>query len=676
MVKRHLKLAAIACTVMVALGPGRLSAASKAVPDTATLSKADQRNARAAFQAIKKKRWTQVGGHTRKITSPLLRKTLYWLDLARPNSDASFDDIAGFLDANPAWPSNWALRRRGEEAMTAAIDPAKVLGWFDDNAAITVDGKMRLIAALTVMGRNDEAQAKIRDVWINGDFGRRQEKTFYRKYRRQLSADDHAARLDRLLWEGKFRSTRRMLWKFKGAERALAEARFMLRHRRGNVDRAIAHVPKTLRLDPGLVFERAKWRRRKGRFKDAFDVLAAVTGPVPRPEIWWRERATLARWALRQGRVSEAYRMAKNHGLDERHTASMADAEWLAGWIALRFLGDADVAYGHFSTLFSIVRGPVSSARGAHWSARAATALHRPDLARTWHETAARYPATFYGQLSHAALYPGARIDLGSTQEPDDAARARFKNHELARVIAMLHALGQKGHMKPFLLRLADTTDTLDWRLLAIRLARDVGRNDVGLKIAKRALRDGQNVANAAFPSIDIPTLPTRRAPGVTPEAALTLAIVRQESAFQEEAKSRVGARGLMQLMPRTARKVSRQLRIPYARRKLTENPDYNLILGQAYMGGLLDQFDGAALLAIAAYNAGPSRARRWIHENGDPRAADVNAVDWIESIPFDETRNYVQRVLEGLHVYRMALGGDTVAFEPELPNAAQTLNN
>lgn len=660
--------------LLVEHGPALASAKAPAFSGGVTVSKSDTRRAKAAFALIKKKKWTKAAAQAKRVSDPLLRKTLRWLDMARPGSKASFDDIAAFIDTNRDWPKSWKLRRRAEEAMTVGIAPDKVLGWFSDKNPVSVDGEMRLIAALFDFDRAKDAKARLKKAWINGDFGRVQEKAFYRAYQKHLTKDDHWARLDRLLWDGRYRASRRMLWKFKGTPRKLAEARFMLRHRRGNVDRAIARIPKSALTDLGLVYERVRWRRKKNRYDEALALLSTVKGDIPRPELWWKERTTLARWALRKGRITDAYRLARHHGLDHRHPAAHAAAEWLAGWIALRFLNDDKVAYDHFTRMYATVRLPVSSARGAYWSARAAQSMGRKDVAHAWHTMAARYPATFYGQLSHAILHPTASIRLGAKRPPDGADRLRFGAHELVRVVYLLAKLDQQDHMRPFIEHLAREENTESWRMLAAALAVSVERNDLALKVAKQARRDGQDLADAAFPVLDAPRLP-KRYKLEPPEAPLMLAIIRQESAFLATAKSPVGARGLMQLMPRTARKVSKSLRLPYAKRKLTENPDYNMVLGQAYIGELLDNFDGTAILAIAAYNAGPSRARRWMRDNGDPRTPDVDAVDWIESIPFDETRNYVQRVLESLHVYRTQLNDETIAFVPELPSSLTRKN-
>lgn len=660
---------------VLGLWPASQSHAAPSAPtETKLLSARDHRIALEAFKLIDKEKWSEAERLAARLSDPLLKKTLRWLDMARPNGKASFDEIAAFLDTNPGWPRGTALRRRAEEAMTVGIPPEKVLGWFQAAPPLGVDGEIRLIAALFAFGRGDEAKARIHDTWINGDMGRVQEKSFLAQYGRYITKEDHAARLDRLLWDGRLRAARYALWRAHGAERAVGEARFLLRHGRGNVDRAVSHVPKEFQDDPGLVYERVRWRRRKGKLNDALDLLLSVKGPVPRPDVWWDERAILARWALRNGRITDAYRLAHDHGLDDRYPADLADAEWLAGWIALRFLGDNDVAYAHFTRMFATVRLPLSSARGAYWAARAAEAQHRPDLARQWHTTAARYQTTFYGQLSYAVLHPGERIKLAERPQPTATDRLEFDANELVRVVHLLAELGQKDRVRPFVETVAREKDSESWRMLAAELAVTVGRNDLGLRVAKQARQDGQDLADAAFPVLSPPHLPKSH-DKAAPEAPLTLAIIRQESAFQVDATSRAGARGLMQLLPSTARKVSKRLRLPFVHSRLTDDADYNMTLGQAYIGELLDDFNGATILAVAAYNAGPSRARAWIRENGDPREAGIDPIDWIESIPFNETRNYVQRVLEGLHIYRMQLGSASVAFVPEFPTPSSTRN-
>jgi soluble lytic murein transglycosylase len=449
-----------------------------------------------------------------------------------------------------------------------------------------------------------------------------------------------------------------MLGKVDTEYRALAEARLRLRELGHGVDGAISKVPLASRNDPGLIYERLRWRRKMGRDLLAREILRTHPLDHENPELWWVERSILARSALAEGHVSEAYRIARDHALTEG--AGFADAEWLAGWIALRFLGEPKVAFNHFTTLFAGVNYPVSRSRGAYWAARAAETDRRPDMAELWYGTAAQYPTTYYGQLAAIRLGIGSDMPLPPDPHPSSDEVALFANHELVRVTRMLTAFGQSDRLPPFLLQLGKLSDSAGWKALVADLAEGEGRPDLSVAIAKQAIKHGRPLIKNGYPSVAVPELEHTLEQAV--EVPLVLAMVRQESAFNFKAISRAGARGLMQVMPGTARDVASTLKLPYSRQRLTGDPDYNLKIGRSYLSTLLDTFDGSYVLAIAAYNAGPSRVKQWKLANGDPRGNVIDAVDWIESIPFAETRNYVQRTLENLQVYRTMLNGTKVA--------------
>jgi soluble lytic murein transglycosylase len=477
-----------------------------------------------------------------------------------------------------------------------------------------------------------------------------------------LTAKDHRKRLDRLQWQGRYWPARRMLWKVKPDYRALGVARLFLRHRRGNVDRAIAKVPDGLRKDPGLLYERLRWRRRYGKYESAKEILDNPPGDLVDPGRWWIERSAITRLALIKGDVSAAYELAKNHGQDSG--AAYAEAEWLAGWIALRFLDDPETAKGHFMSMHYAVKYPVSQARGAYWMARAMEATGDDTLAEDWHRLAADHPTTYYGQLSTARLHPGGSLALPAQPKPDDKDNKTFNAHELVKAARLLAAVGEQDRLKPFILRLDELAKTPGWRLLNAELAAATGRLDLSVSVSKRAARQGLKLTGTAYPVVTLPPLPAKSNLGV--EAALVLAVVRQESAFYVKAKSHANAQGLMQLLPRTAFKVAKRLRVPFHRRRLISDGDYNLTLGQAYLRELVDEFKGSYVLALAAYNAGPGRARQWLRKNGDLRSQDVDSIDWVEKIPFRETRNYIQRVLENLQVYRRRLAKTEIALRLE----------
>ncbi|MCB2100534.1 MAG: lytic transglycosylase domain-containing protein [Rhodobacterales bacterium] len=651
-------LAVLMVILAVAAVPAALPAAA-----AEHLSPADEAAAKVALKAVESGQWAAARTRTATVHDTLMRKALHWHLLRARGATVTFEEIAAFLKANPDWPGQRLLRRRGEEAMTQAIAPERVLDWFADAEPVITDGWVRYGEALRAAGRLDEAKAVIRRTWIDGTFGKRQEQTFLRHYRKFLTKDDHKARLDRLLWAGSYWPARRMMGLVDKDTRRLAEARLLLRHRKGNVDQAIAKVPATLKNDPGLLFERVRWRRRKGREAEARELMKDLPDGLPHPEIWWVERSLLARDALRQGHVTEAYRLVSRHGLAEG--SAFADAEWMAGWIALRFLDEPVRAKDHFVRMFNAVNYPISRARGAYWAGRAAAAQGRSRLALQWYNKATLHPTTYYGQLATARQQRIARLRLAPRPAVDSETAERFEKHELTRVVQRLVQLDRHDLIGPFITGLSALDERPGWQSMAALLARDHDRADMAIRVAKKSSRTGFDLPHVGYPALVPP--PQRLVNGSQAvEVPLVLAVIRQESQFLPTARSPAGARGLMQVLPSTARRVAQTLGIRYSKAKLTRDADYNMTLGQAYLGKLLDTFDGSYLLAIAAYNAGPSRAKRWIQENGDPRDTLVDAVDWVEMIPFAETRNYVQRVLENLQVYRARLTEQDVALNLE----------
>lgn len=623
------------------------------------MSEAEQVWFRNAIKAIKAHQWKSVGRFASRIETPLARKYLAWSVLNKYNPATSFELIDQFLAENPGWPLRYKLLRRAEELMPSVLTPAEVVAWYGERAPVSAVGRGRLAGALLALGQTEKAVAMIRTAWLEDDFPRSEEKSFYRKFRKHLTRRDHILRLDRLLWDGKQSAARRMFPKVPKEWVALAQARIHLRQRSGNVDRLISKVPASLKDHPGLAYERMRWRLRKGK-DNALDILDQLPTDLIRPDVWWSDRATLARRALSKGLVSVAYNGVNNHGLTEG--ADFAEAEWLAGWISLRFLNEADTAFTHFENMYKAVKYPISRSRGAYWAGRAQEAKGEAEKAKRWYQWAAEYPTTYYGQLAFAKLRPGDSLPIGEGPFYDDAPDEAFENNELVQVVRLLSTVKETDLIRPFIRHLYDLNSDPVWRLRTAHLARQNQRQDLAVWIAKRSSRDGLELPSVGYPTLSPPSLPS--ALGVKPvEMPFVLALIRQESAFRVDAKSPVGARGLMQLMPRTARLVSKSAKLRYSKPRLISDPNYNMTLGQVYLAELLENQNNSYVLALASYNAGPSRANRWLREFGDLRDKDVDAIDWVEMIPFDETRNYVQRVLENLQVYRTRLADPEVAL-------------
>lgn len=630
------------------------------------VTKADAKAAQNVFKAIDRNRFKDALRLTRKVKNPDVVRVLMWNYITASRSPAKFNDVKAFLDHHADWPKRKTLLKRAEETMPSKLTPNDVLAWFAVmGGPVSTQGRVREAEALLALKETERAKAKLRKLWVEGNFSKGDEKRFYRRHSKRITKADNVARMERLIWQERYWPARRQLWRVGETTRKLAVARLWLMKREGNVDKAIAdlqkHAPHLIN-DPGLVYERLRWRRRKGRMNDAAAMLDNIKGDPLRPDKWWIERRVIAREFLQKENAQKAYAIASQHGLTLEHAADYSEAEWLSGWIALRFLSDPTRALEHFTHMHSVVNYPISVARGAYWAGRAAESLGRTADARAWMEDAAKHSTTYYGQLARAKL--GLKDVVHPDLSPPAATAAMkrtFDAHPMKRAAQILTELGEKDRMRAFLQHLSDIDPAPAWQSLSAAFAATHGRPDMAIRLAKASEREGAPLGALGYPALDLP-VPKKHKNGGGVEAPLVLAVIRQESAFYTRAKSHAGARGLMQVMPATAKRVAKVNRMPYDRARLTGDATYNLIIGQVYLSGVIEEFDGSYPMALAAYNAGPHRVRRWLRTFGDPRKGEIDLVDWVELIPFTETRNYVQRVLENLSVYRTRLNTKRVA--------------
>lgn len=613
--------------------------------------------AKVALEALEKGDWRRAESHARATGSELLETIVTWRKLTDANAPkADFSTYAGFVNAHPDWPRQSVLLARAEMAMEDDVSDAAALSWFEIHPPVTGRGKLRRAEALYRSGDREQGAALLREVWINEDFDSRTERDLRRRYGTLLTRDDHEARLRRLLSDRQATAARRMLPLVPSDVGALGEARVRLITMSAGVDGAIRRVPAHLIDDPGLVFDRAIWRRRKGRQDESLALIAALTPPVAQPSVWWKERAVLARYGVVAGQAELAYTVAAHHGLTEGE--DYADAEWLAGWIALRYLDDPRRAAAHFERLYNSVQYPISRSRGAYWAGRAAAAMGRADEARQWYRLAAQHVTSFYGELAMVELHELGESVAWTVPEPPpptDAERKAFYAREPVRAVRLLGVLGFKKAIDPFIRDLSTRATSAGEHALISAVAEEAGRFDLSVLAARIAIRGGVVSLERGFPTAVLAEIKDiEGSEGIEP--ALLLALMRQESGFKVDAVSSAGARGLMQLMPATARVVARKIGVSYAVDRLHTDPPYNVRLGRAYLADMLQRFGGSYVLALAAYNAGPNRVSAWLARHGDPRTGTIDAIDWIELIPFTETRDYVQRVLENLFVYRQIL--------------------
>ncbi len=601
---------------------------------------------RAALNDVGRGDWA---GAAAVAEGPVARDLVEWFRLRA--GEGLLGDYEAFLARRADWPGLALIRRKGEEAVARSTSPERVVAWFDGGQPATAEGSAALIRALAATGQADAAQAEAVRGWIALSFSADQEAALLAAYPRAL-AQVHTRRLDRLLWAGEASEAARMLPRVDGGWRALAEARLALRAEAPGVDGKLAVVPSKHAADPGLAYERFIWRMRKDRYADAATLIIDASSSAEalgRPEEWAERRALLARRLLRDGDARSAYRVAASHHL--AGGSDYADLEFVAGFAALRHLGDAEAALGHFQRLSASVATPISVARGAYWQGRALEALGRDDEARAAYAKAAENQTAYYGLL--AAERAGIALDpalLGTERYPDWRS-APFAGSSVLEAAILLQRAGDRAQAKRFVLHLAEGLGPQELGQLG-ELVLALDEPHIAVLIGKQAAERGVILPRAYFPVTDL-------VPGGLPVSrALALSIARRESEFDPAVISPAGARGLMQVMPDTARLMANKTGQTYEAGRLTKDPAYNAALGAAYLKQLLEEFGPSIALIASGYNAGPGRPRAWVQQLGDPRRDDVDVVDWVEMIPFAETRTYVMRVAESVVIYRAKLKG------------------
>lgn len=604
----------------------------------------------AAFLAISDADWaeaTKRAAPAGQIGTDLVA----WHQLRAGNG--SFADYTKFLNTHSDWPGLVLMHQKGELAINDQTPPSDVIAYFSDLSPRSGYGAYKLANAYMNTDHAGDAAAGVVMTWRSFALDKMGFKIFTKTYGDML-APHHTARLDMLLWRGRFTDARRLYPLISKDWQALSEARIALRRKAGNVDTLIAAVPETLQADPGLAYERFLWRAKKGRTADAVALLlerSISAETLGEPERWANRRRQLARQLMRQGDGVTAYRLASSHHLSEG--SNFADLEWLSGYLALRYLNDAKTALAHFQSFRVAVASPISLGRAGYWEGRAYAAMGDTGSAQAAYAFGAEYQTSFYGLL--AAEKAGFSMDaaLTGSETFPDWAQADFMSSQVLQAALLLHKADQKALARRFFLQVAETLNRTEMGQLT-DLALSLNEPHIALMIAKQGARRGLVLPRAYFPLHD---LAKEELPVATEFA---LAIARRESEFNPGVQSGVGAKGLMQLMPRTAQSVAEELEMEFEVGRLLTDWRYNARLGSRYLARLQEEFGASPVLISVGYNAGPSRARAWITAFGDPRSAGVDVVDWIEHIPFRETRNYVMRVAESLPVYRARLTGKT----------------
>jgi len=607
-----------------------------------------------AFEAMRGGDWGKallLSGQVGKVEQDIIE----WQRLRAAQGD--FSEYLDFLARRPDWPGLAYLRKRGEAQIPDDADPKAVLTFFKGHSPATGAGVLRLVAAQHALGKTGDADAQVVLAWRTLSLTP-QEQTALQKVGGKLLARHDIARLDMLLWRGLNDEAERMFPQVSDGWQALAKARIALQRNKDGVDAAINAVPADLAGNPGLAYERFNWRARKGRNADAISLLieqSSTAAALGEPERWAGWRRSLARSEMRAGRYQAAYQLASRHQLSGG--SNYADLEWLAGYIALRFLDQPDLALDHFTRFRAGVGSPISLGRAGYWTGRTLDAMGDPEAARSAYAEGARYQTSFYGLLAAEKAGIAMQPELAGTEEFPPWQGASFMKSSVMQAAIALQKADETALARRFMVHLASMLSRQEMGQLS-QLALSLGEEYIAVMIGKAAATKGYVLPESYYAVHPL----AKAALPVDPE--LALAIARRESEFNPTVVSGAGARGMMQVMPRTAEAVAGRLEIAFSADRLLSDWQYNVQIGATYLAELEAEFGKNRVLVAAAYNAGPSRVRRWIEEQGDPRSGQVDVVDWIEGIPFRETRNYVMRVMESLPVYRARMAGKPLPIE------------
>jgi soluble lytic murein transglycosylase len=589
-----------------------------------------------------------------RIADPTARKLVEWAILRSGNNGADYARFQAFIASNPSWPNIAMFRRRAEAMLWEQHADLAAIRALTGDEPVSAKGRFALGRALLAQGDRAGAQALIRDAWRTEPMQFDAEDEILEIFGDLITRVDDKARMEHWLYANDTNTALRAAIRLGGNEPAIVKARAAVNEKASNAKALIEALPSSARQDPGVLFSRIQLLRRADKIAEATELMLSAPHEVAQiydPDEWWVERRLLARKLLDTNAAPKAYRIVRDAAPPTKENLRV-EHEFMAGWIALRFLKDPATAAQHFIRITG--SNPIALARAGYWRGRAADAMAKPQEARAHYEQAARYGTAYYGQLARAKLGLSDLV-LATSPVPDADKRAALANSEIVRAVEILYATDQRDLVVPIAADLAERSS--DLAMLAA-LGEQMAQHDDArctLLIGRGVLGRGHALDDYAFPAFGLPRY-TAIAPDVEP--AMVYSIARQESGFNAKAVSSAHALGLMQVTPDAGNYIAKKFNVAYDQSRLLNDTVYNMQIGAAGLTDDIGRYNGSYVLAFAGYNAGRGRVKEWIERYGDPRDPKVDPIDWVERIPFPETRNYVQRIIESIQVYRAQLGG------------------
>ena len=637
----------------------------------APASPADIAAVKQVIEAARKGREADAEAAARSIGNPAARKLAEWAILRSDNTNPSFERYAAFVTANPSWPHAPLFRRRAENALwNDGVSDATVLAFFAKHKPRTAKGRYMLARTLLAQGDRAGAIALVRYAWRYEECSADAESKVLAMFGGLLTSADHKVRMDQRFYADDIEAGMRAANRLGGDELAIGHARAAVIKRLNTAKTLLDAVPASARNDPGYIFSRVQWLRQNNKAEEAGKLILTVRQePTALADLnqWWQERRILVRKLLDDGDPRTAYLVARDAAPPPRGYFR-ADQYFTAGWIALRFLHDPKTAATHFAHIVEDTVSPYALARGGYWQGRAAEAMGQHAQAKAYYEMAAQYTATYYGQIARARL---GLTDLGLRGPPSftPAKHVEMRNLEVVRAAEILYALNERDFLASIYAELGESGSDVAALSALAELAGKNGDGRAMLLLGEGAYGRGLPLEYYAYPTVGLPDYHPI-APPIDPAVAYSIA--RQESHFSQKVVSVAHAMGLMQVTPEAAIDTAKKFKAIYNRARLLNDPVYNMQMGAAELSNLLTGYNGSYILTFAGYNAGRGRVRQWIAAYGDPRDPKVDPVDWVERIPISETRNYVERIMENLQVYRARFGGGSkLMIEADLKRGA-----
>ncbi|MEM7618968.1 MAG: lytic transglycosylase domain-containing protein [Pseudomonadota bacterium] len=598
-----------------------------------------------------------------KIKRDITRKIAKWYYYRSEEPHASAEDIKAFYVANSNWPDHEIIRQRAEQSLfgTPPKDLQEVHRFFKGYKSITAQGNIVLGSTYFLQGKLGFAKRYMTKAWRDASLTEEHEQLLLKNFHKLLTTQDLQYRIDQLLAKNNKTNIPRaeFIAGFLGDEvQRVVSTRAAIMRRQASTQNALNALSQVSHADVGVNFSKIQYYRRIKQHNAAFDLLQKLPYAEPQkftaPKQWWREKHRQIRIALRQKKYGLAYKIAKNHG--QLSGKNYADAEFLSGWIALQYLSNPAQAKSHFLALYAAAIQDFAKARSLYWLARTAYAMRQTGQARSYFQKAAKHNFTYYGQMAQNVLKADAHLIIparGFTPKEQDVKR--FFLRERVKAISITYHAGLETLTPLFILSLANSLDNRAELVILAKMARVFGYPALSVRVAKIAKKRGYSLPYYAYP-VDL--IAEQQNINNDPRVPnyFVYALAHQESEFNVKAKSPVGAMGLMQIMPATAREIAEKHNFEFSLNRLATDGEYGLRLGVAHIGDLLQNYNGSFILTLVAYNAGPRRVKEWIQYYGDPRTNSVDVIDWVENIPFTETRNYVKKIMTGVQIYRSYL--------------------